>query len=524
MSQDLQERNIPHDFWNCTLPLSQISEPFCIISVSGLAVYRPTQIQGGAANLMANKNRSFEHKSLFTQSSGPLPTSLSMRLVSIALALLPFLGQVLAPANSFAGVSHGSADLAKSYYRSVANEIGFSTPDKVLQTTLDDVAAYLGYAGITGADLQNLPSDVLMDPDRLLAPCATPSAACANTLRNRDAVLASVGATPLRSDDILASRFFAPKIVNINLPEPTRPLGWRKLIRLRARPGSSAQAHQIASGIILFNFFTNPGTLPFGPGAESVNTQVMLITSTSSVPAPNNSGPATLYWLDYGPLLTGGTVSLALNASFDANALPASSNGVQPYFVPAGCVACHGESGRRSMVNYLDTDHWFDRLDNDFQALKSSGLPLLVDAQTNDDSSAAYKLAFDVIHHFNEEADAEARKAQPKHDETLAAQKWLELHTSSYTHFSPIQRVIGDDPKWSNDDPNDVKLLTTLNQYCFRCHGSVRFSVFNKQGVRLRRPLIQQSIRAGAPTDVEMPTDRPLTDDLREYLLNSIPQ
>ena len=122
--------------------------------------------------------------------------------------------------------------------------------------------------------------------------------------------------------DIIAIRFFAPKIMNIKEPEATRQLGWRKLVRLRAQPGSAAATHHIASGIILFNIFTQPGAQPFSPTDESVNTQVMLVTENSSVPAPNVDGPAALYWLDYEPLSKGGTLSLALNAFFDANELP----------------------------------------------------------------------------------------------------------------------------------------------------------------------------------------------------------
>lgn len=95
---------------------------------------------------------------------------------------------------------------------------------------------------------------------------------------------------PLRSGDILAARFFAPKIININDPPATRQLGWRKLIRLRVQPGSMAAAHQIDAAIILLNFFTNPGEAPFEPAKESGNTQVIL---TSTAP-----GKDSIYWLD----------------------------------------------------------------------------------------------------------------------------------------------------------------------------------------------------------------------------------
>jgi hypothetical protein len=142
--------------------------------------------------------------------------------------------------DSRADVPHGDEAKARSYYRSLATTLGFSTPHGIFQTTLDDVASYLGYRGIRGVDLQNLPPEVVMDPKRLLAPCPPDEASnnCPNTLRNRGALRRTLGAAPLQPDDILAIRFFAPKIMNIKQPESTRLLGWRKLVRLRARPVS----------------------------------------------------------------------------------------------------------------------------------------------------------------------------------------------------------------------------------------------------------------------------------------------
>jgi hypothetical protein len=415
---------------------------------------------------------------------------------------------------SQANVSHGTADAATNYYKGLAKDLGFSTPDNIFATTLDDVAGYLGYNSITGADLQNLPPSTLMNPDLLLA---------LSTLQNRDAVIASLGPIPIRPDDVLVSRFFAPKIMDINEPEETRKLGWRKLVRLRARSGSSAQSHHIAYGIILFNFFTKPDATPFVPGDESLNTQVMLVTELSSVPPPGTDGPSTLYWLDYDKLSNGGRLSLALNQTFDANELPPSANGVQPYYVPDGCVACHGSNDKGSLVNYLDTDHWFDRLDTDFPKVKARGLPLLFDAQTNDTTTLSYKVAFDVIRRFNFEADEQVANAQPDHDEARASHKWLELHKGSNDHFPPISRTIGPEPRWSAQDPSDVKMLDTLNQYCFRCHGSVKYSVFNKQALHERRPNAKQRLNADAEIGLRMPTDRPLPDEIRIFLRDHLP-
>lgn len=427
---------------------------------------------------------------------------------------------ILSPAVSFADVPTGSEDKAKIYYSRLSGEIGFSTFDVIFQTTLGDVATYLGYAGLTGADMQNLPSKFLMSPDLMLA---TNSLNGSNALQNSALFAASQGVIPFRSGDILVTRFFAPKIMNIKDPEPVRQWGWRKLVRLKARLGSSAVSHHIAYGVILFNYFTPPG-VAVGLTNESVNTQVMLVTAPEAVPAPNDPGPDSLYWLDYDTLSSGGKLSLALNAFFDANELPQSTNGKRPYFVPDGCVACHGDNPRRSMVNYLDTDHWFDRLDNDFQSVKTSGTALLVDAETNDTNSPAYEIAFDLIRQFNTEADDQVQKSQPKHDETLAAQKWIQLHAASVTHVLPPDRAIGLDPKWASTNADEVQVLSDLNQYCFRCHGTVKFSIFNRQKIHTldMQVKIEQRLGTNAALEAKMPPDRDLSPAVRDRILHNI--
>jgi hypothetical protein len=425
---------------------------------------------------------------------------------------------VCAPVTSFADLATGTEDNAKQYFRELSTKLGFSTPDKIFQTTLDDVGTYLGYSGITGSDLQNLDPKLLMNPDSLLAE--------QNGLEHQSNVVTSLGAVPFRPDDILATRFFAPKIMDIKAPEATRKLGWRKLVRLRARVGSPAQINHITGGIILFNFFTEPGVTPFSPTNESINTQVMLLTEASSVATPNNDGMDALYWLDYGPLSSGGKLSLALNASFDANELPQTNNDVRPYYVPDGCVACHGINKAGPLVNYLDTDHWFDRLDNDFTNLKASGISVVFDAHTNDTSSVAYKLAFDVIRRFNVEADEEVSRTQPKHDETLASHKWLEVHAINSAHVLPLDRAIGPSPTWSSQSAADAEMLDAFNRYCFRCHGTVKFSVFNRTEMRTiqLRGMLQQVLQPDAAVGIKMPPDRPLPDDTRTLMLKFIHQ
>jgi hypothetical protein len=444
-------------------------------------------------------------------------------LITIILGILP--------TKLLADVPQGSPLGATNYYKFLSQKLNFSTPDLIFQTKLDDVTAYFGYAGLTGRDLQNNPPGILMSANLLLELAKSPVGA--QLFEKSDGIVSNIGANPFDTGDVLVTRFFAPKIMNISLPEETRPLGWRKLVRLHARPGSMAQANHIRSGIILFNFFTKPGEQPFPGTNQSVNTQVILVPEAAHFSKPNDITDLTttnydmIYWLDYDTLANGGKLSLALNASFDANELQLTNNGVRPYFVPEGCIACHGNNKRAPLVNYLDTDHWFDRIENDFTAFKTNGLPLLVDAGNNDTNSRAFKMAFDVIKTFNVEADEQVNAAQPKHDESRASRKWLEIHdaNNNYSHVPPLDRAIGIEP-WSAANTNDEVTLSALNQYCFRCHGTVKFSVFNRQEICDPKllPIIAQAIKPDAIIGVRMPTDRPLPENVRQLINDFINQ
>jgi hypothetical protein len=383
----------------------------------------------------------------------------------------------------------GSETLARAYYARISKELGFQATPSV--TTFDSLLDFAGYP-VSGAKLEALDPAILMDPVLV-----------ASSDQGLGLEVHGLGGASLRDGDILAARFFAPKITNVNVAKPTP--GWRKLVRLRTRPDSGAARAGIESIVILFNFFPDPSSdQPFS--GTSVNTQVMLL-------APSRTD--RLYWLDFQPNLT---LGLQLNASFDAADLPDGAS--HPYFVPDGCNDCHGSPGdlRPAMVNYLDTDHWFDRLDDDFASLKTGGPPIIFDAHTNDVTQASFARAFDVIRRFNEEALAQDEIAQGNSFEAQAARTWLKLHAQSDQHFPPVSRgfSLTNSPVWQ---PSEAGGLALLNRYCFRCHGSVRFSVFDRAAVVEKAGIMRQRIRPSQPQlkrYFKMPPDRTLSDqDLR---------
>lgn len=406
------------------------------------------------------------------------------RLVMFILWTCPImLYAIAAQVVADTAITTGSTNTALDYYAKEEKLFpGLKLTNGV--TPLDDVVSFLGYP-VSGQTLESLDSAVLM----------TLQAGGTNGglgLGTNDA-----GGARFRDGDILAARFFAPKIVNISASTPTP--GWRKLVRLRSRPNSLAMQSGIDSATILFNFLVASTNQPFTN--NSFNTQVMLL-------AP--SLPDRLYWLDFDG---NQKLSLALNASFDAADLKHVGN--HDYFVPDGCNACHGSPGnsRPPMVNYLDTDHWFDRIEDDFISLKQAGTPLIFDAKTNDFTQPSFAAAFDVIRRFNEEALRQNNLVHSDSFEAEAARTWLKLHQNSDGHFQPIARAlsINGAQAWQ---PAEADGLNKLNRYCFRCHGSVYFSVYDRARVSALAGDIQARIKPNAAQlqrpGFKMPPDRTL--------------
>jgi hypothetical protein len=408
-------------------------------------------------------------------------------------------------------IPSGSEVEARKYYQDLSAKIGFQIQDPPSgqvgpTTTLVDVAAYLGYTAKPPAppltakeDLQNASPEALMDP-----------AALGRRL----------GGLALSAGDVLVARFFAPKISDVSQPSVAQA-GWRKLVRLRAQPSSAAAAHGIEYGIILFNFFAPiDQSAPF-TGNDSVNTQTILVGSDSH---------KLLYWIDFGKTSEGAKLSHELDAFFDAGHIPGSvtaqNGGKAAYFVPCSCISCHGglrldftisppapdNHFRAPLLDYLDTDYWQDRTakGDDFEGLKA---PVLFDPGT-----------FGVILLLNQEIQQQNVAAQPDSVLRRAAEHWLTWHLQQGTQpealFDRALQVSADSHRWNPSDPTDAELLPKLNRLCFRCHGSVKFDVLDKEMVLALTSKLNAALypkdQISDPRSA-MPPDRNLSpDDLKK--------
>jgi hypothetical protein len=351
--------------------------------------------------------------------------------------------------------------------------------------------------------------------------------------------------------EILASAFFAPKITDVSVGDPSKiNVGWRKVVYLKARKGSMAEAKGISYGLLLFNKFQGKGNFKEDPikprkidkSNESKTTQLILIRadgSTLKFPA---------YFLVYGKLSEGGKLKPTLDASFDARA--PEFQPARPYYVPNACAQCHGaEIGvnkydlTKVRLNFLDTDHWFDRVQgtDDFAFLQQYDYGVLYDGgkifdvKAGDPVSQQFQDAFNVLRQLNEIIKDQNEKvdtanpgvppADPHSFQFRAVIKWLELHTkgdqTDFAHKDVFQRSLNGKVKWSDSNPVDKDLLPLMNQYCYRCHSSVRYSIFDRELVWKKRVVIP--IRLNSPDKEKwMPQDRELTPTIKEKILKLI--
>ncbi len=400
-------------------------------------------------------------------------------------------------------VKPGSEAEARAYYVQLQQKLVNFPRNPLTESSIADMLVYCGFPALLATDLQSLSPAVLMDFEKLR-----------NAVSNKPEFNSAYATRPLQPDEILVSRFFAPKIVNVRDRQtagvPKGGFGWRKVLRFRSREGSPARSNGVDAFYLLFNFLDNAPKFPEGKPAGQI--QALLVPTY-----PTGGKHNDIYFLVYENLTkpTPGKVGFFLEATFDlAGTVPDDK-----YYVPTACGQCHGTEKVNQpggKVNYLDTDHWIDRTGDDFKLVKAEDV--LVDGEAQ---------AYDTIRRLNTEIEkqnsAVIGASDPKFA-LLAVRKWLELHKegqpNANRHVPPLGRGFAEavgDPIWTAGGDPDEKLLPLLNQYCFRCHSSVRFHVFQKQAVIQRKPGILARVKSG-----NMPQDRKLTDDTKNTILELI--
>jgi hypothetical protein len=406
-------------------------------------------------------------------------------------------------------VDEGSEAAARKYYReAVSPQIAFLTPQQIENSSLRDLLIYFGYPNLSPVDLHRLSSEDLM---------------------------------ALSPGDILATRFFAPKITAVSAKPteiPAGGFGWRKLIRLNAKAGSQAEQSGIERLLFLQNIFEK--TVAGDPFNVDQNVSKFNQAIVTRKQGPFSAAQRAAYFLTYSQLVKvnkenlpikdasgnfqeDGKISVSLQATFDEGDRDPET-GVTPreYFVPQSCQQCHGGSSVRPKANFLDTDHWIDRVtpdygltdamfqQEDFTALAASPHDVIFDARKDPSRLTS---AFTVVRQLNEEIrDQNASVGDINNFQLNAVNRWLDLHGPERfgtSHAPPYERGFGDQP-WDPANETDRKVIYFLNRYCYRCHSSVRYNVFDKGAVLAlaQRGAIQERVLNIDAADFWMPQDR----------------
>ena len=419
-------------------------------------------------------------------------------------------------------IATGNEAEARAYYRTVvAPQMNFENPETIEATTIKNLLTYFGYSNVNARDLHGLSSDALM----------------------------ALGS----GTDIVATFFFAPKISKVSTPAPAIPdaFGWRKLVRFKAKPGSGADTNGMDSLHFLQNIFEKSAAATPAPDKNvSLFNQAIVIRKSGS--GPYSAAKRALYFFAYDPLVKcdngsggakdcegsdvplridgqfqdSGTLGFKLKATFDARDPETEAPGQDFFYVPRSCQDCHGKSISNGKLNFLDTDHWFDRVkpdygladarfsQEDFTALTQAILP---DGGA-DTTTPQFKKAFDVLRLLNTEIKAQNQDAAtvsdinaPANFQIRAVSKWLELHDpgrpDATRHVPPYQRGFGISP-WDPASNQDRTLVYYLNRYCYRCHSSIRYSVFERSAVLNIRGDIMDRVVELNDLKIWMPQDR----------------
>ena len=417
-----------------------------------------------------------------------------------------------------AQVSTGNVEAAKAYYNKITERLKFPlattinappgtifNPDFTLQTVLD----WAGYGGVLASDLERLSSFEINDPTVL-----------ASKISNPAAFQAHFSAVPIAPQDIVATRYFSPKITDVSGLTPGDELayGFRKVVRLKTRADSTAAKVEVGIDAVwvLFNYFVKAGDLAKVPleQGSSVNIQIMATRPWPSTVA----GAQPSYWMVFDQAKAGKHSLIGhLNATFDARdagVVEKSPNPVKKYYVPNACAQCHGSKETTAKLNFLDTDHWFQRVaaasplpGNDFPKYAGSPHGVLVEGGKNE-SAPAFKQAFSDVRFLNQEIEKQNASVDAGF-QTLAVRKWLEQHATSDAFIPPAQRGFGGEAeKWKADNADDKQTIELLDRYCYRCHSSVKFNVYDKAAVS--KPETKTDILSNLDTG-RMPQDRLLT-------------
>jgi hypothetical protein len=124
----------------------------------------------------------------------------------------------------------------------------------------------------------------------------------------------------------------------------------------------------------------------------------------------------------------------------------------------------------------------------------------------------------------NERVEADPQKPS---FQFRAVNRWVQLHPPKDNgHKDVFARALdplpGAGPAWSRDAEPDRRLLRAMNQYCYRCHSSIVYSIFDRPQVACRKGKITAFLNLSPGNSRYMPQDRVLAPDVKKTLLDLV--
>jgi len=167
--------------------------------------------------------------------------------------------------------------------------------------------------------------------------------------------------------------------------------------------------------------------------------------------------------------------------------------------VAAACAQCHGGDKALPHLNLFDIDNWKDRASaRDTFAMVTTRSPASV-ISTGKCNVTPVNVARQLNQEIQRHNDLPGLKTPAFVREAVVS--WNLKHARA--DYVPITDRSFGKTRWGSQVKADDELLRMLNRYCYRCHGTIRFDIYNRSQV------VAMSKRAVRQIDLGlMPLDR----------------
>lgn len=269
----------------------------------------------------------------------------------------------------------------------------------------------------------------------------------------------------VEASGITTARFFSPKTTDVSLREKPQKISWRQVVHITAQEGSEARRLKLKELWWLSNIYSPDTKAPFSQ--ESQNNQVILVPDEPiEVDYKDAISMHRLFFAVYAARSRKYVRAHSTSTSWDAGTAnpTAPADPSTAYFTPESCIQCHGNLYPNARLNFLDTDYYLWRTADEVDYPTMKGVAW---------QTAAKGFDFKPFQKMNERMHAQNQQADPPgkpNFQTNSIANWLKHHPADLKEVAPEVRG------WL---AQDRELAGLLVKYCYRCHGTIEYSVLD---------------------------------------------